>query len=269
MSRTTPACPAAGTRRSDGGPVSGRPEHSRNGYDRSVTATGTRAIELVRRAGIDHRVHAYDATERHGRARDARPAYGLEAAEALGVEPDRIYKTLVASVDDRLVLAVVPVAGELDLEAPRRRAGWASGRARRAGGGGAGDRLRHRRDQPARVAAAAPGRPRRRRGRARDDLRVGRAARPPARARPGRPGPADPGHPGPYRAGTIDRVDTALRRLPYSASLPGNRRPIDRPKPKNAAPTADLLSPRRVPRTRWTRIVTSRSMVSIGRPSAP
>jgi Cys-tRNA(Pro)/Cys-tRNA(Cys) deacylase len=81
-----------------------------------VTATGTRAIELVRRAAIDHRVHAYDANERHRRARETCPAFGLEAAEALGVEPERIYKTLVVSVDDRLVLAVVPVAGELDLK---------------------------------------------------------------------------------------------------------------------------------------------------------
>jgi len=81
-----------------------------------VTAAGTRAIELVRRAGVDHRVHAYAPPERHGRDRDARPVYGLAAAEALGVPPDRIFKTLVAAVDDRLVLAVVPVAGELDLK---------------------------------------------------------------------------------------------------------------------------------------------------------
>jgi len=79
-----------------------------------VTSNGTRATELVRRAGVEHRVHAYDAVERHGRG--ARPAYGPEAADALGIAPDRIYKTLVASVDDRLVLAVVPVAGELDLK---------------------------------------------------------------------------------------------------------------------------------------------------------
>jgi Cys-tRNA(Pro)/Cys-tRNA(Cys) deacylase len=79
-------------------------------------SAGTPAIELVRRAGIQHRVHAYSPPERHGRARDARPNYGLEAAVALGVEPGRIYKTLVATVDDRLVLAVVPVAAELDLK---------------------------------------------------------------------------------------------------------------------------------------------------------
>jgi len=81
-----------------------------------VTAIGTRAIELVRRAGVAHRVHAYESPERHGRARETRPAYGLEAAEALGVATDRIYKTLVASVDGRFVLAVLPVAGDLDLK---------------------------------------------------------------------------------------------------------------------------------------------------------
>jgi Cys-tRNA(Pro)/Cys-tRNA(Cys) deacylase len=90
-----------------------------------VTATGTRAIDIVRRAGIDHRVHAYESAEPHGRARGTRPAFGPEAATALGVAPDRIYKTLVATVDDRLVLAVVPVAGELD---PKRLADALGGR---------------------------------------------------------------------------------------------------------------------------------------------
>jgi Cys-tRNA(Pro)/Cys-tRNA(Cys) deacylase len=81
-----------------------------------VTTTGTRAIELLARAGVDHRVHAYAPRERHGRDRDARPAYGLEAAAALDIEPERIYKTLVATVDHRMVLAIVPVAAELDLK---------------------------------------------------------------------------------------------------------------------------------------------------------
>jgi len=88
-------------------------------------ATGTRATELLRRAGVEYRVHSYDAAGRHGQTRDARPAYGVEAAAALGVAPDRVYKTLVASVDDRLVLAIVPVAGELDL---KRLAGALGGR---------------------------------------------------------------------------------------------------------------------------------------------
>ena len=94
-----------------------RPEHSRNGYDRPVTAAGTRAIDLVRRSGVQHGIHAYEPAERHGRERDARPSYGREAAAALGVEPGRVFKTLVASVDGGLVLAVVPVNCELDLKA--------------------------------------------------------------------------------------------------------------------------------------------------------
>ncbi len=44
-------------------------------------------------------------------------AYGLEAAAALGVEPERLLKTLFAEVDGILVVAVVPVAGQLDLKA--------------------------------------------------------------------------------------------------------------------------------------------------------
>ena len=76
----------------------------------------TAAIELVRRAGIVHRVLDYEPAARHGRERDGRPAYGHAAAEALGVDAGRVYKTLVVSVDARLVLAVVPVSGELDLK---------------------------------------------------------------------------------------------------------------------------------------------------------
>jgi Cys-tRNA(Pro)/Cys-tRNA(Cys) deacylase len=47
----------------------------------------------------------------------AAPSYGLEAAEALGVEAARVFKTLLASVDGRLVVGVVPVSGQLDLKA--------------------------------------------------------------------------------------------------------------------------------------------------------
>jgi Cys-tRNA(Pro)/Cys-tRNA(Cys) deacylase len=81
-----------------------------------VTAGATPAIELVRRAGIEHRVHEYELPERHGRDRDVRPSYGLEAAAVLGIPPERMFKTLVATGDDRLVLAVVPVDRELDLK---------------------------------------------------------------------------------------------------------------------------------------------------------
>jgi Cys-tRNA(Pro)/Cys-tRNA(Cys) deacylase len=44
-------------------------------------------------------------------------SYGAEAAEVLGVEPARVLKTLVASVDGRLTVAIVPVDSSLDLKA--------------------------------------------------------------------------------------------------------------------------------------------------------
>lgn len=90
-----------------------------------MSAAGTRAIDLVVRAGFAHRVHSYASPERHGLDREARPAYGRDAAEALGVAPERIFKTLVATLDGGLVLAVVPVDRELD---PKRLADALGGR---------------------------------------------------------------------------------------------------------------------------------------------
>ena len=70
----------------------------------------TPAVAAVVRAGVAHTVHevGHDPTV---------TAYGKEAAGALGVEPGRVFKTLVASVDGKLVVAVVPVTGELSLKA--------------------------------------------------------------------------------------------------------------------------------------------------------
>ncbi|WP_225074464.1 MULTISPECIES: Cys-tRNA(Pro) deacylase [unclassified Streptomyces] len=61
-------------------------------------------------AGVPFAVHSYDHDPSH-------PSYGEEAAEAMGVSPDRVFKTLVADVDGALTVAVVPVAGSLDLKA--------------------------------------------------------------------------------------------------------------------------------------------------------
>lgn len=83
----------------------------------AMSAGGTRATDALGRAGIEHRVVAYDPPERHGAARDERPAYGLDAAAALGIEPGRIFKTLVALVDGRPAIAIVPVDRTLDLKA--------------------------------------------------------------------------------------------------------------------------------------------------------
>ena len=81
-----------------------------------MSAHGTPAIDVLRRAGVRFEVLEYVSPEAHGRDRDARPSYGLEAAAALGVDPARMFKTLVASADGRLIAALVPVDRELDLK---------------------------------------------------------------------------------------------------------------------------------------------------------
>jgi Cys-tRNA(Pro)/Cys-tRNA(Cys) deacylase len=73
-------------------------------------ATGTPATVALSAAGITYTPHAY--------AHDAANTnYGLEAASALGLDPDQVFKTLLADVDGSLVVAVVPVTGKLDLKA--------------------------------------------------------------------------------------------------------------------------------------------------------
>jgi len=83
-----------------------------------VAGKGTPAIAAVQRAGIAYHVHEYvhdpDAT-----------SYGLEAAELLDVEPARVFKTLVVTVDGAPLIAIVPVERELDLRALGKRAALA------------------------------------------------------------------------------------------------------------------------------------------------
>ncbi len=66
--------------------------------------------------GIAHTVHRYEHDPRHA-------SFGQEASEALGVPAGRVFKTLVADVDGALTVAVVPVAGTLDLKALAAAAG--------------------------------------------------------------------------------------------------------------------------------------------------
>ncbi|MFM9444041.1 Cys-tRNA(Pro) deacylase [Streptomyces acidiscabies] len=73
-------------------------------------AGGTPATVALTAAGVPYTVHSYDHDPAH-------PSYGEEAAEAMGVSPERVFKTLVADVDGTLTVAVVPVAGTLDLKA--------------------------------------------------------------------------------------------------------------------------------------------------------
>ncbi|MFI6295195.1 Cys-tRNA(Pro) deacylase [Nonomuraea sp. NPDC050790] len=71
---------------------------------------GTPATVALAKAGVDFTLHPYE--------HDANAqAYGEEAADALGLPYERIFKTLVAEVESGLAVAVVPVAGKLDLKA--------------------------------------------------------------------------------------------------------------------------------------------------------
>ena len=70
----------------------------------------TPATRAADRAGVEHKVHAYEHDPAHG-------SYGEEAAAALGIDPARVFKTLVVAVDGALSLAVVPVGNQLDLKA--------------------------------------------------------------------------------------------------------------------------------------------------------
>lgn len=74
-----------------------------------MAGTGTPATALLGRQRVEHRVHTY--AHRGGQA------YGPEAAEVLGQDPDRVFKTLVAEVDGALTVGVVPVSTTLDLKA--------------------------------------------------------------------------------------------------------------------------------------------------------
>ncbi len=74
------------------------------------SAGGTPATVALGRAGVDFELHRYEHDP-------ASTSYGDEAAERLGLDPTRVLKTLLASVDGRLVVGVVPVAAQLDLKA--------------------------------------------------------------------------------------------------------------------------------------------------------
>lgn len=75
-----------------------------------MAGRGTPATALLDRQKVAHELHAYEHDPRH-------ESYGLEAAEALGIPPERVFKTLVAEVDGRLAVGVVPVTGQLVLKA--------------------------------------------------------------------------------------------------------------------------------------------------------
>ncbi|MDR6177594.1 MULTISPECIES: Cys-tRNA(Pro) deacylase [unclassified Pseudomonas] len=77
----------------------------------------TPAIELLKKSQVPHEVLSY-----HHDPKAA--SYGLEAAEKLGLAPATVFKTLLAASEKQeLLVAIVPVAGTLDLKALAQAAG--------------------------------------------------------------------------------------------------------------------------------------------------
>jgi Cys-tRNA(Pro)/Cys-tRNA(Cys) deacylase len=76
----------------------------------AIAGQSTPATTLLDRCGVSYRLHSYPVDERAH-------SYGAEAAAALELAPQRVFKTLITQVDGRLVVAVVPVSAQLDLRA--------------------------------------------------------------------------------------------------------------------------------------------------------
>jgi Cys-tRNA(Pro)/Cys-tRNA(Cys) deacylase len=81
-----------------------------------VAGRGTTATIALERAKIPFTLHEY----KHDPKAES---YGMEASEALGIPPERMFKTLVAVVDGKLTVGVVPVHRQLDLKALATAAG--------------------------------------------------------------------------------------------------------------------------------------------------
>ncbi|MEU4396189.1 Cys-tRNA(Pro) deacylase [Kribbella sp. NPDC023855] len=71
---------------------------------------GTPATVALTKAGVTFTTHTYEHDP-------AAKSYGLEAAEALGLLPEQVFKTLLVDVDGKLSVGVVPVDKQLDLKA--------------------------------------------------------------------------------------------------------------------------------------------------------
>jgi Cys-tRNA(Pro)/Cys-tRNA(Cys) deacylase len=75
----------------------------------------TPAIAVLEREGVPYLLHEYELDPRA-------ESYGLEAAEKLGLPPERVFKTLVVAVDGGYAFALVPVDARLDTKAVGKRA---------------------------------------------------------------------------------------------------------------------------------------------------
>ena len=77
---------------------------------RRNASQGTPATAALTAAGVPFVLHPYTHDP-------SAASYGSEAAEALGIDPSRVFKTLMVEVEGRLAVGIVPVSGTLDLKA--------------------------------------------------------------------------------------------------------------------------------------------------------
>jgi len=88
---------------------------------RAGAEAGTPALRVLHEAGVQHTAHPYEHAEGETRFGDEAVRALREAGVDVGAE--QVLKTLLADVDGRLVVAVVPVAASLDLKALAAAAG--------------------------------------------------------------------------------------------------------------------------------------------------
>jgi Cys-tRNA(Pro)/Cys-tRNA(Cys) deacylase len=77
---------------------------------------GTPATVALQKAGVTFTLHEYSHDPRA-------ESFGREAADALGLDPQQVFKTLLCDVDGATVVGIVPVGGTLDLKALASAAG--------------------------------------------------------------------------------------------------------------------------------------------------
>jgi Cys-tRNA(Pro)/Cys-tRNA(Cys) deacylase len=82
-----------------------------------MSAKATRATDRLDRAGVPYRVHLYEVSERVG------DGYGKAVAAAIGLPPDRVFKTLIAEVDGEPMVAILPVDRRLSTKSMARAVG--------------------------------------------------------------------------------------------------------------------------------------------------
>ena len=77
---------------------------------RRNASQGTPATAALAAAGVPFVLHPYTHDP-------SAASYGSEATEALGIDPSRVFKTLMVEVEGKLAVGIVPVSGTLDLKA--------------------------------------------------------------------------------------------------------------------------------------------------------